>query len=551
MPDLLHTLQGHDLGFLRMIASSWGVELSSPDSASALPILINEMRSPVLARELAEALPQAAQKALDEIIDNGGEIPWVVFSRHYGDIRIMGAARRDRERPDLKPASPAEVLWYRGLIGRTFLDRSSEPIEYVYIPEELLNFLTDRLDSRPEAVFGRPATPGETFFHIKADDSILDHICTVLAGLRTGQNPKSSLPAEINLDFLLLLCKAAQLVNEAALPVPDNARKFLEAPRATALSQLAQTWLESKTINDLRLLTGLRFEGEWDNDPLLSRQNVLAIISCLPQDKWWNINAFIAAIHERQPDFQRPAGDYASWFIREDGSESYLSGFSSWEKVEGKLLRFFICGPLHWLGIFDLASPAQGESPTAFRPSRWSQALWHGKPPAELPLEKDQIRATADGRLALTRLTPRWVRYQVARFCLWEKGTQSEYRYRITPSSLENANQQGLRGEHLVRLLRKFSLQPLPPNLPQAVERWERLGSQAKLSTSTLLQVSSPDILEALRQSRAARFLGAALNPTTIIVHAGGEESVQNALLELGYLADFQQEKQGRKNSQV
>ena len=52
--------------------------------------------------------------------------------------------------------------------------------------------------------------------------------------------------------------------------------------------------------------------------------------------------------------------------------------------------------------------------------------------------------------------------------------------------------------------------------------------------------MASADILDALRKTRSARYLGEALNPTTVVVKPGGEEAVRNALAELGYLASSQ-----------
>ena len=32
----------------------------------------------------------------------------------------------------------------------------------------------------------------------------------------------------------------------------------------------------------------------------------------------------------------------------------YLSGFESWDAVEGSLIEFYIVGPMHWLGLVDV-----------------------------------------------------------------------------------------------------------------------------------------------------------------------------------------------------
>ena len=50
----------------------------------------------------------------------------------------MGAGKRDRERPHLKPASTAEALFYRGLLARAFFDTEKGPQEFAYIPDDLL-----------------------------------------------------------------------------------------------------------------------------------------------------------------------------------------------------------------------------------------------------------------------------------------------------------------------------------------------------------------------------------------------------------------------------
>ena len=72
----------------------------------------------------------------------------------------------------------------------------------------------------------------------------------------------------------------------------------------------------------------------------------------------------------------------------------------------------------------------------------------------------------------------------------------------------------------------------------QALDRWESAGTQATLERVILLRVASPDVLAALRKTRAGRFLGEAINETTVVVRAGTEEQVIAALAEIGYLVN-------------
>ncbi len=546
MPDLEHALQGHDLGFLKIVAGGWGIELNAPDAVTALPVLVEGIVENADFAEVIEALPQDAKNVLQALLQNEGRMLWAMFVRKYGELRRMGMAKRDRERPDLKPASAVEVLWYRGLIGRAFLNLppSSEPQEYAYIPEDLLPLLpTLRGDAPPP--LGRPATPNEAAHPAPASDRILDHACTLLAALRLKLDEielaRLSLGG-IPLEALKGLLRAARLLDYDDLPDPDRTRAFLEAPRGKALAQLAQGWMSDPHYNELRLLPGLKFEGDWSNDPLRSRQTILEMVSQIPQNRWWSLAAFIAAVREQHPDFQRPAGDYDSWFIRQGEAGPYLRGFGAWDEVDGALVRFLITGPMHWLGLLDLASLEDSELITALRLSAWAEALWHGDAPEGLPAETAPLKAAGDGWVSLAALTPRAVRYQVARFCQWEgekeRDGRTEYRYRITPAALERAKAQGLRAAQFIGLLRRHSDGPLPPMLIQALERWDAAGTQAVVERAVLLRVTSPEILAALRKTRAARCLSDSLNETTVLVRPGMEDQVLAALAEIGYLAE-------------
>jgi hypothetical protein len=537
MPDLTHALQGRDLGFLRIVADVWGVELQAPDAREALPTLINSLLDRGLVHEVVEALPGEARAALGALQQEEGRMLYALFSRRYGAIREFGPARRDRERPHLAPASPAEVLWYRALISRAFFDTPSEPQEYAYIPDDLLALLP-ALPGETPAPLGRPASPVESASVVPASDRILDHACTLLAALRMGREyPNFERTGWVQFGPALVeLCKAAGLLDEGDMPQPEPARVFLEAGRGQALAILARAWRDSPRFNDLRLLPGLVFEGEWSNDPLQARQFVLDTLSALPGDTWWSLSGLIAAIKERQPDFQRPAGDYDSWFIR--NADGYLRGFVHWDDVDGALLRFIICGPLHWLGITDLASPSPGAGPAAFRLSPWGAGLLNGAAPDGLQEETAQVTILPEGGLRVPALVPRAARYQIARFCRWEEERDAEYHYRITPASLAHARRQGLRSSQLLALLRRHGSAPPTPPLAQAIERWELNGPQASLEPAVILRLASPELLEALRRSPAARYLGDPLGPTTVVVKPGAQERIKKALAGMGYLTD-------------
>jgi hypothetical protein len=534
MPTLSQSLQGHDLGHLRIIASQWGIDFDAPDTRVGLARLTAFLLDRARLAETVLDLPTEARLALDDLYHHEGRLPWPLFTRRYGVVREMGPGRRDRERPYGKSASPAEMLWYRALAARAFFDGPSGPEEYAYIPEDLLPLLPLPRDAAA-APLGRPATPAERAHITPASDQILDDAATLLSTLRLNLSPFPSLfcPAA----FLLPLLSSTGLLDASGFPLPEPTRAFLEAPRGEALALLARAWLRSETVNELRLLPGLVFEGEWQNDPLRARQAILDFLSTIPPGKWWCLPTFVADVRQRHPDFQRPAGDYDSWFIRPESGDRFLRGFDHWEQVDGALIRYLITGPLYWLGVVEIAAPAEGKEATAFQYSQWAGALLSGAAPDGLPSEEEKLKLGSGARLRVARLVPRAVRYQIARFCEREEEQQDAYRYRLTPTSLARARQQGLTVAHLLTLLRRHA-DAVPPTLVKALERWEQHGTEATVEQVTVLRLSSPELLQTLRASRAARFLGDPLGPTVVIVRPGAAEKVLAVLAEMGYLGE-------------
>jgi hypothetical protein len=130
------------------------------------------------------------------------------------------------------------------------------------------------------------------------------------------------------------------------------------------------------------------------------------------------------------------------------------------------------------------------------------------------------------------------VRYQVSRFCDWDEPKEDVYRYRISTNSLSKAKEQGLKVEHLLALLSKHSEAGVPPSLVKALKRWEVNGTEARVQTQVILKVSKPEVLEEMRKSKAAKFLGEVLSPTTVVVKGGAIQKVMEALIELGIVGE-------------
>ena len=237
MPDLSASLHKQDLGHFRIVAEFWGLELESTDSASALEELCGSLLDLEAVSETLDILPAEARSALNELVSADGKIEWSIFSRKYGEIREMGAGKRDRERPYLKPASTSEFLFYRALIAKAFFESDKGSQEFAYIPEDLLEIINEvnvesaPLPSSAEAL-GRPATPVEKAFETPVNDFVLDDATTYLVALRIGHESKANFKRELP----LLLTTAGIIKNDGLLP--EAVKKFLEISRKEALDLL-------------------------------------------------------------------------------------------------------------------------------------------------------------------------------------------------------------------------------------------------------------------------------------------------------------------------
>lgn len=570
LPELSQSLHHVDLGHLQIVARAWDLELAARDARSGLQDLIVHLLDPQRLQRVIDQLPEEARAAFWDLFDHAGCLSWALFTRRHGALRELGPARRDRERPYLAPASPTEVLWYRGLLGRSFLNTPDGPQEFAYIPKDFLAMLPE-INPRIMKELGRLASAKEQTTSFPASDLVLDDACTILSALRNGLSPEPFLLGQGPVSefssayphFLEKLLSAAGLVDPSGMPSPEPVRNFLESGRVEALATLVQTWLNSPQLNELFFLPDLDMEGEIRNNPLQTRQICLDFLSAAPSQliklagvstpteagsatgsrPYVSLASFSAAIRQHHPDFQRPAGDYDSWFIRQRSSGRYLRGFEHWDQVEGALIRFIICGPLHWLGLVDLASEDSDLADpnfrySAFRFSRLAPVLFHGEAHAGLSVEAERWLTRSDGRILVPRLSSRAARYQIARFCTWEKVDRSGYHFRLLPASLERAQKQGLKISHLLALFRKMA-ELTPPNIVRALERWEERSREVVVEKLLVLRVKDPEILQALRSGRAARFLGDPLGPTAILVKPGAAEAVLNMLMEMGYLGEI------------
>lgn len=574
---LRESLVDYDMAMLRALAEVRGAVLTSNHRVTAANELAAQVSTPAsLAIALADLSP-AETEALAEVQGAGGWMEAPRFARRFGDVRTMGPGRLEREQPWMAPANPAEGLWYRALFFKGFRQREEGMVEIVYIPGDLLTLLSDlsagRLPSRNdniglsiepttapshiqpadasmvEDVFGIMVAARNQTIRLKTDGSLYPKEWQAINVLCVSPLPAASVADDERLVFIVHISCAAKLVTAAEGRLAlnsDPARAWLQASPAQRLLALQTTWRDDPNWNDLWRVPTLRPQATgWKNDPALARGKALSVLAdCRPGD-WYRLDELTQAVKASDPDFQRPDGDYTTWYIQ-DLNGLPLMGFEHWEKVEGALLRYLVSGPLHWLGVTDLGLEADSDQPTALRLADAGLPLLGlaPLPEAESPgTASPYIEVSENFTVRVPLAASLYSRFQLARFTdLSGRGTD-HVRYRISPASLTRARQGGITIDQISTFLNRASGDRVPARVLEGLRIWQERSGSARLEQRVVLRVNRPETLKALRQDPdIAPLLGEVLGPQAVLVPRPNMKQVRRWLAEQGYL-DIKAEK--------
>ena len=548
MRDLETALEDHDLVTLRVIGDWWELDLTGADKPACVRALRERLQQVDIELEL-NYLPPEEASALQAVVEAGGQMPVGAFARQFGDVRQMGPGRLEREEPWLAPDNPAEALWYRGLLYRAFddADDNGNLVEYYYVPDEFeaqfpAMAVTATASPKPEssiAVAEPPQSP------VTSPSTAVDDLTTLLIFAQKGKlAPKNVEKFEPYLfdpdvernSLLLTLAEEQDLLRTSsdAMRPTRAAVNWLKETREVQATSLAETWSASNW-NELCHTPGIRCEGSgWENDPLLARNTLL---EQLPRDQNWHyIDELIQHIKTTTPDFQRPEGNYETWYIRDVQRDEYLKGFESWDLVEGRLLRYLLACPMTWLGLVE-----SGDG--RFRLTQRALTWFSGRNAAEQEV-RVPIVVQADALVLVPFNASRYERFQVARVAspapLQTRELSEPFRYHITPDALAGARDEGIHPERVLSFLQEASGRAIPASVKRAIERWSEHGLEGRLQSAMILRVRDASILDTLQSNAKTRpFIGERLGDLAAVLQTDDLREFQQVTAQLGLLLDY------------
>lgn len=582
MQNLQAVLTDYSLEMLNIIANRWDVDLESRDAHEAAEQLTQVMLDPGLVAAEWERLNDKERGALQMVLGtNDYKMPSAQYERLFGEIRQMGPEALARDKPHLEPKGIAEILHFRGLLHLGFDQSRTGMQSFVFVPPDLAVImpihqtgfdLSAEADDFDEATSMDLVDDGllehmafdespDTVF--RADTSIIDDLTTLLSYVQTQQvivqdrQVDPAIQDEIKSFFIgekstsrftLILHLALELdlienVEGRLQTVRATVRRWLEGIRTKQSQNLVDAWFSTHRHNELKQVPDLIVEeGSWKHDPTFLRQILHDTIKLLPPNKWIAIDDLIMEIKETDPDFQRPGGDYDSWYIRDAHTQNYLNGFESWDVIEGATLQYTIVKTLHWLSLVDLGAVDEDSTPdhaeffrlTAFGRAWVGNIAW-----PELQDPDTQTTVDMDGTIHIPRGASRYDRFQLARFSSWE-GVGDIYTYRLSSDGLKRASQQGIQPTHIQAFLQRTTGQAIPQQVQKMLDAWGGMdGTAAVLSQLWVLQVDAAEIMQTIWETpEIRRFLGRRLGPLAVTVRAEQWEELITTLEQHGIPVD-------------
>jgi hypothetical protein len=556
MRTLQECLADYDTVLLRAIAERRGVEPSTSHQPEMAQQIADALLQPESIAEALAWLTDEERQALDALIASGGRMRIHRFEQRFGELRRFGPGALSREAPWRAPVSPAEGLWYRGLIARSFADEMGTAVEFAFVPTDLRPVLpvpqiglapfdVPRADEPHRARLGDPAA--------------VDDVCSLLSLAQQGilHQQQDELtpgaidharaqfldPEEVRVQFLWHVARTAGLVRARGRAVQvsrDRVRDWLGQSRTQQLRVLQESWRGDIDWNDLWHVPGIRCEKTgWRNDPVAGRMAALELLGRCPRDVWLSISGFVDTVRDQVSDYLRPDGDFDSWYIRDVRTGEYLTGFERWDRVEGALLTYLLTGPLHWLGVVSLGYREHWEKPSAYRLTAWGSAFL-GLPHSGLEeLPPQPAHVAPDATITMLREAPLGDRFQLARIAEW-RSSGSEYVYAVTPTSLGWALSDGIEVERIERFLARISEDSVPAAAIARIKSWASRYGHVRLRRAAILETQNARVMRELRaHARIRGYLRQSLSPTMAVVREADWDVLIQELHQAGYLPEI------------
>jgi hypothetical protein len=410
----------------------------------------------------------------------------------------------------------ADALAARGWLFRVFAAAGPLRGEVLVVPDEVLNLLPDPA-RRPDALEFEAQAPTEQ----RWTDPAFNLFSLTSARTRLGGNLEHEVrpwsqepggwPWDARWSFLEHLALSAGLLvhrSDGVLTAASHIGRLLDDPPSIA-ERLWRTYLRDRNWSELQH-AGLAADEDLV-DSVALRESVSHVLAGLPESGWLTWNALSEWLQRVQPRL-----------VREQLTPRGLVRFQAarWDELEAPLLRYFVLGPLYWLGQVST--------------SRDGSAMSRRRKVHEVRPEACHWESAADlvapARAQLGTLL-RAERYLVLR----ERGRIS--RYHLIQTHAAAALGSGGSIAECRQLLTALSKGVLPSTVEERLISWDQRFGALDIRPAVLLESRSAAELDlAIDHSEVRPFVRARVGPTAAEVAAADALELAAALRSTGYL---------------
>jgi hypothetical protein len=552
LKTLYQLLLGNDPSRLRVLARQWDITLIASRKTDVAAELVDGMATDGAVGQILAQLTTEQRDALDDLLRRGGSVPWTVFVRRWGEVRALGAGRLEREELWHDPQSPAEALWFLGLVQRAFTEDPEHPVEMAFIPEELMLYMP----SPPAVTIPAPEEADPPSHSTSYEETLAEDLVSLWSARQQGDLPEEKLlsalhpPANMRQTFLETLSLEQGWLRPRDGSLQAGAIvKWLESDAWVQTTSLFEAWRVSHKWQDVAQVPTLRPDPVkgWPTSSYDSRSTFLESLSKCRAGAWYTLEAFTDYVKVYATDFLRPDGDYEALAPRSTVTDVPLRGFEAWNEVEGALIAYFITGPLSWLGAVSTGG-SELDSVEAFALTP-AGAAWLGltQPPAVSA--PPPILIKQDGT-AVVPFTRRYERFQLSRIadltrCPTNRSdpespdSSQTYIYRLSPPSLNRAKQQRISCDRIISFLQTAAGGvELPDHLKAAIQRGYSQERSATLTHGWLLRVTDP---RHLNLPGVAELIQTRLTPEWALVADHHRDRIIARFAEHGVLVDIEE----------
>ena len=349
--------------------------------------------------------------------------------------------------------------------------------------------------------------------------------------------------------------------------LPNAARLLIGPSHAEVARDLFELWLTQPGYEELYDLQeeGLRLRcrttplnhsilrpGELESENSEARQWLVALIAQAPRGQWINFTAFARFIYRLNPTFlqkrQRLFPSPHWWLEEEEGHPLQPKQMSDWMRAEGHYLARLLRGPLHWWGIADLATSADGRL-LAFRLTPLAGLLLNGLEDVEMQSIASSDSATPllevleSGELLVRCGFAAWPLVELIEEFMDTAGVRSERLcYSLNPKVLAVALSRGQQPTALLSVLQELAANeqnredgPLSRLITQ-LTNWTASYGRVRLYTGvSMLEVADNLVLRELAATTSIEEqIVQTVTPTLMILRKQGMERMIEDLKRRG-----------------